>query len=324
MVTIGVFDGVHRGHQELIRQAVGEARRRSVPCVVTTFDPHPVAVFLPDQAPAQLTTLEERVRLCATLGVDAVLVVNFTRELAGLNTGLYFTSLIMDTLKAQAVFVGENFTFGRDASGSSATLKELGEANGVDVHIVPLVHDDGECLCSTLVRTHLAAGDVSGANWVLGRRFSVTAKVVHGAGRGGKELGYPTANQYFPESMALPTDGVYAAWLTVVDGGPIVGDITAGRRYPAAVSVGTNPTFGDEQRSVESYVIGRSADLYGHTARVDFVAWLRDMKRFSGVEELLTAMARDVAKAKELLGADAQRWHDAFAEGDYVVDGLHG
>lgn len=221
MVTIGVFDGVHRGHQHLLERAVAEAREREVPCVMVTFDPHPVSVFLPEKTPARLTSLEERLRLAGDLGVDAVLVVNFTCELAGLSPRHYFTSLLVDTLKATAVLVGENFTFGRDAAGTVETLRDLCAQYGIDPIIVGLYHDGGQRLCSSLVRRYLREGNIEGANWALGRSFRVTGKVVHGAGRGGKELGYPTANQYFSESMALPADGVYAGWLTVVDSGPI-------------------------------------------------------------------------------------------------------
>lgn len=269
---------------------------------MVTFDPHPVSIFLPDKAPARLTSLEERLRLAGEIGVDAVLVVNFTCELAGLSPEHYFSSLLVDTLKASAVLVGENFTFGKDAAGTADTLRELCDKYGIDPIIVGLYHDGGKRLCSSLVRQYLTEGNVEGARWALGRAFRVTGKVVHGAGRGGKELGYPTANQYFPESMALPGDGVYAGWLTVVDSGPIEGNMVAERRYPAAISVGTNPTFGDEPRSVESFVIGQEADLYGHTVTVEFVAHLRPMVKFHGIEELLEAMADDVRRAQEILG----------------------
>lgn len=304
MVTIGVFDGVHRGHRALIEAAVARARELRVPCVMTTFDPHPIAVFLPEKVPPRLSSLEHRIELADSLGVDDVLVVNFTRELAGLDPRFYFRSLIVDTLKARAVYVGENFTFGRGGEGTGATLARLGAEFGVEVEIVDLVHDEGERLCSSLVRRYLRQSNIERANWVLGYRFSVTAKVVHGAGRGGKELGFPTANQYFPDSAALPADGVYAGWFRVLDSGPIDGDMEPGVAYPAAVSVGTNPTFGDDPRSVESFVIDRGADLYGHTARVEFVAHIRGMVKFDGVEQLLDAMRGDVARAREILAAD--------------------
>lgn len=301
VVTIGVFDGLHRGHQDLVSRAVGEARRRGLPCVMVVFDPHPVSIFLHRDAPKQLATFGERLRLAEARGVDAVLAVNFTRELGGLSPRHYFTSLLLDTLKAKAVFVGENFTFGKDAEGTAETLTELGGEFGVEVSIVPLFKENGRVLCSSLAREALAEGDVATAAWVLGRRFSVTAKIVHGAGRGGAELGYPTANQYFPDSMALPGDGVYAGLLTVLDDEDIDGDMEPGRPYAAAISVGTNPTFGEEPRSVESFVLDREADLYGHTARVEFVERVRGMEAFDSVDELLSAMANDVARTREIL-----------------------
>lgn len=301
VVTIGVFDGLHRGHQALISQAVKRSRELGVPCVMCTFDPHPISVFLPQSAPTQLTTVEQRVRLAEELGVDHVLVIDFTSELAGLAPRLYFRSLIVDVLRARAVFVGENFTFGKDAQGTTTTLSELGREFGVEVHVVDLFCDDGQRMCSSLVREYLAAGDVKGASWVLGRPFSVTAKIVHGAGRGGAQLGYPTANQYFPQSMALPADAVYCGWLTVVDADDIAGDMEPHVRYPAAISVGTNPTFGEDPRSVESYVLDQESDLYGHTARVEFIDHIRQMRKFNGVDELLEAIAGDVAAAREIL-----------------------
>ncbi len=303
VATIGVFDGVHKGHQALIRAAVTHAQDQGARCVMVTFDPHPISVFLPGQAPTQLTSLQQRCALAEELGIDAVLVVNFTRELAGLSPELYVTSLLADTLHATAVFVGENFTFGRGGEANAHTLRELGARHGIAVTIVDLLRQDGQPLCSSLVRDLLAQGDVSGAAQVLGRNYSVTAKIVHGQGRGGAQLGYPTANQYFAESVALPVDGVYAGWVTVVEDCTIDGDIAARQAYPAAISVGTNPTFGDHPRSVESFIIGRDADLYGRTATVEFVEHLRPMVKFEGVDDLLEAMGRDVARAREILGA---------------------
>lgn len=315
VATIGVFDGVHRGHQTLISAAVAEAHERGIPSVLVTFDPHPIAVFLPEKTPPQLTTVSERAEYAKTLGIDHVLVINFTNELAGLSPEVYFRSLLLDTLKAQAVFVGENFTFGQNAQGTTETLRDLGVKYGVDVKVIDLLQDcppmdsaacvteeaDAARLCSSMIRQYLERGDVRGAQWVLGRRFSVTSKIVHGAGRGGAELGYPTANLYFPESMALPSDGVYAAWLTVVDKQPIDGDMEPGVPYMAAVSVGTNPTFGADPRSVESFVLDKHADLYGHSARVEFVDRVRDMVKFDSVEQLLENMARDVETVREIL-----------------------
>lgn len=302
MVTIGVFDGVHRGHRMLIEEAVRVAHSKGLPCVMVTFDPHPLSVFLPERAPVLLIPLEQRLRLAMELGVNGVLVVDFSRELAGLEPEEYFNTLLLDTLKAESVVVGRNFTFGNNAAGTAESMRELGKDNGVDVRIVDLLHDEGVRICSSTIRDFLAESDVESAAWALGRNFTVTGEVVHGAGRGGRELGYPTANQYFPKSVALPADGVYAGWFTIRDGRPIDGNMERDVAYPAAISVGVNPTFGAEPRSVESFLLDREADLYGHTADVSFVGHIRDMVKFNSVEELTDAIERDVATTRRILG----------------------
>ncbi|SDL79047.1 FMN adenylyltransferase /riboflavin kinase [Corynebacterium mycetoides] len=306
VVTIGVFDGVHRGHQLLIGEAVHRARELGVPCVVMTFEPHPVAVFAPDRAPKALFPFEERARFIAELGVDYLLVIDFREELAGQSPEAYVRDVLAGRLGARAVVVGENFTFGKDAAGTAETMRELGQRYGFEVVVVPLLNDAGVRVCSTAVRSELDRGDIGAAADFLGRAFSVTALVERGAGRGGRELGYPTANQYLDTVSALPADGVYAGWLTIVDDGPIDGDMEPGVRYPAAISVGTNPTFGDARRSVESFILGRDADLYGRLARVEFVAKVRDMVKFNSVDDLLANMARDVETTRNILERQPQ------------------
>lgn len=306
VVTIGVFDGVHKGHQLLISTAVDVARELGVPSVVMTFEPHPRTIFAPESAPAVLLTLEERARVIADLGVDYLLVIDFREELAGDTPQAYVDDVLVGLLDARHVVVGENFTFGRDAAGTAQTMVELGEARGVDVTVVGLLADGGARISSTAIRGELAGGNIAVATDFMGRPFAVVAPVERGAGRGGRELGYPTANQYVPDTAALPGDGVYAGWLTIVDGdehGPLNGDMEPGVRYPAAISVGTNPTFGDERRSVESFVLDRDADLYDRMARVEFVAKVRDMAKFESVDELLEHMRRDVATVRDILGA---------------------
>ncbi|QYR16584.1 bifunctional riboflavin kinase/FAD synthetase [Corynebacterium glutamicum] len=312
VVTIGVFDGLHRGHQSLIGEAKKQAEELGVPCVMVTFDPHPIAVFLPGKEPTRLAPLDYRLNLAAECGVDAALVIDFTKELAGLSTEEYFTTMIVDTLHARSVVVGENFTFGVNGAGTESTMRELGQKFGVNVTIAPLLHDDDQRICSTLVRDYLDQGEVERANWALGRRYAVRGEVVRGAGRGGKELGYPTANLYLPTSVALPADGVYAGWFTITDdreidkeiSRDIDGTMVPGVRYQTAISVGTNPTFGDERRSVEAFILDQEADLYGHHVMVEFVGHLRDMVKFNGVDELLDAMARDVTNARDILAKD--------------------
>lgn len=311
-MTIGVFDGVHRGHRALIAQAVQQSKELGVPCVMVTFDPHPIAVFLPGQEPRRLATLDYRLNLAAENGVDAAVIIDFTKELAGLSPEEYFSTLLVDQLKAKSVVVGENFTFGENGSGTDDTMRALGEKFGVNITIEPLLYDDSLKICSTLVRTYLDEGNVERANWALGRRYAVRGEVVRGAGRGGKELGYPTANLYLPDSVALPADGVYAGWFTITDdrtidrgiSREIDGDMVPGVRYPTAISVGTNPTFGDQRRSVEAFVMDHEADLYGHHVMVEFVGHLRDMVKFDGIEELLDAMENDVNNAREILAKD--------------------
>jgi len=302
VVTIGVFDGVHRGHQRLIEEAVRQAHTRGVPAVMVTFDPHPIKVFLPDRAPVLLNTVEERFRRAGELGIDAVLVIDFNRELAGLSPEDYFQTLLVDGLHARCVVVGQNFTFGRDAAGTADTMREQGMRHGVDVEIVDLLHDDGLRICSSNIRAFLADQDVARAEWALGRPFTVAGEIMRGAGRGGRELGFPTANQYFSDDVALPADGVYAGWFTVLGEDPIDGDMEPGVAYPAAISVGKNPTFGDKERSVESFILDRDADLYGRVAEVSFVDHVRDMVKFDSVEALLEAIRADVARVREILG----------------------
>lgn len=310
VVTIGVFDGVHRGHQLLISQAVEHSRQRGVPCVVMTFEPHPVAVFAPDRAPKALLPLSERARLIDELGADYLLVIDFRDELAGQSPLEYARDVLSARLGAREVVVGENFTFGKDAAGSAETLRGLGLELGFGVTVVPLLSDSGARVCSTAIRQELGRGGIDVAAALLGRDFSVTAVIERGAGRGGRELGYPTANQYVDDVSALPADGVYAGWLTVVDGqdkGPIDGDMEPGVRYPAAISVGTNPTFGDSRRSVESFILDRDADLYGRLARVEFVGKVRGMTKFDSVDELLEYMARDVEATRTILAQTPER-----------------
>lgn len=303
VVTIGVFDGVHRGHQLLISKAVATARELGVPCVVMTFDPHPVTIFAPERAPRALMPLDERARHIADLGVDELVVIDFREELAGLTPAEYMDDVLVSTLGAKHVLVGENFTFGRDAAGTATDMAQLGERAGVDVTIVKLLGEGEVRICSTAIRDHLSGGDVALATDFMGRPFSVIAPIERGAGRGGRELGYPTANQYASDTSAVPADGVYAGWLTIIDDGEIDGDMEPGVRYPAAISVGTNPTFGDARRSVESFVLDRDADLYGRMARVEFVEKVRDMLKFNSVDELLEHMSRDVSRTRDILGA---------------------
>lgn len=292
VVVIGNFDGVHLGHRSVIRRAREKADRGGYALVAVTFDPHPMAVLRPEHAPSALTTLDARAALLAEAGVDHVFALPFSREIAGWSPEEFVDRVLVEGLRAAAVVVGANFRFGSRASGDLATLREAGESHGFETDGVAL--DGGpQVWSSTYVRTCLAAGDVAGAAEALGRPFLIRGVVVVGDLRG-RALGYPTANVPLGLGMAAPADGVYAGWLTRVD---------TGERFPAAVSVGTNPTFaGDRERRVEAYALDRDdLELYGVEVEVAFVERLRGMVRFDGIEPLLETMADDVRRTREVL-----------------------
>ena len=294
VVVIGNFDGVHRGHRAVIGLARAIADRDGHRVVAVTFDPHPMAVLRPEHAPSALTTLDVRAGLLAGAGVDHVFALPFSREIAGWSPEQFVDRVLVEGLHAAVVVVGANFRFGNRAAGDVSTLHELGESRGFVAQGVEL--DGGpQVWSSTYVRTCLAAGDVAGAAEALARPFAVRGTVVVGDRRG-RELGYPTANVPIGAGMAAPADGVYAGWLTRTD---------TGERFPAAISVGTNPTFaGDRARRVEAYALGRTdLELYGVEVEVAFVERIRGMVRFDGVEPLLETMADDVRRTREVLGA---------------------
>ena len=310
VVTIGVFDGVHRGHQELISRAVKAGRSRGVPTVLMTFDPHPMEVVFPGSHPAQLTTLTRRAELVEEMGIDVFLVVPFTPDFMKLTPERYIHELLVERLHAVEVVVGDNFTFGKKAAGNVDLLRKAGERFGFAVDSLSLVSEVAEpasheavTFSSTYIRSCVDAGDMVTAAEALGRPHRVEGVVVRGDGRG-RVLGFPTANVAPPMYSAIPADGVYAAWFTVLGHGPVVGTVTPGERYQAAVSVGTNPTFSGRTRTVEAYVLDTAADLYGQHVAVDFVARLRGQEKFDSVADLVTAMERDTDRARNLLTAD--------------------
>jgi riboflavin kinase / FMN adenylyltransferase len=293
VATVGNFDGVHRGHRVVVARARARADELGLPLVLVTFDPHPMSVLRPDHAPSMLTTVEERAALLAEAGVDHVLAVPFDLGVAGWTPQEFVDRVLVGVLHARAVVVGANFRFGHRAAGDVAFLVSAGREAGFEAVGVAL--DGGpQVWSSTYVRTCLAAGDVAGAAEALGRPFAVRGVVVQGDQRG-RELGYPTANVPTDGLTAAPADGVYAGRLRRLD---------TGETFPAAISVGTNPTFhGERERRVESYVLDRDdLELYGVEVEVEFVERLRGMVAFDGVEALLVQMADDVRRARELLG----------------------
>jgi riboflavin kinase / FMN adenylyltransferase len=304
VVTVGNFDGVHLGHQHVIaraREVAGELGVARVAAV--TFDPHPMAVLRPEHAPPTLTGIDGRIDLLGSVGVDDVLVVPFSREVAGWSPERFVTDILVGALHAKAVVVGANFRFGNKAAGDVATLRELGARHDFVVEGIPL--DGGpQVWSSTYVRNCLAAGDVEGAAEALGHPFTVRGVVVRGDQRG-RALGFPTANVPTYGMHAAPADGVYAGRLRRLDGaldGPVEG-------LPAAISVGTNPTFaGEREHRVESYVLDRDdLELYGAEVEVAFVARIRGMQRFDSVDDLVATMHEDVERARSILGTGEPR-----------------
>ena len=295
VVTIGVFDGVHRGHQRIVGQVTEEAAELGLPVVVVTFDPHPVEVVRPGSHPPLLCTPRRRAELLAGLGVDAVWMLPFTAEFSRLGPDEFVRAVLVDRLHAARVVVGENFRFGHKAAGDVALLAELGEKYDFTAEGVPLLAVDGVLISSSEIRERLAAGDVAGAARDLGRPHRVEGVVVRGQQRG-RTLGFPTANLETLPYTAIPADSIYAGWLASLGTGGAEAE-----RWPAAISVGTNPTFGDQERSVEAYALDRAdLDLYGVHVAVEFLTRLRGMERFDSAEELIAQMHRDADDARRI------------------------
>ena len=289
VVTIGVFDGVHRGHQQIVRRAVERARDALLPSVVVTFDPHPSEVVRPGSHPAVLTPLRRKADLLAELGVDVLCVLPFTSEFSRLDPAEFVHLVLVERLHASAVVVGENFRFGHRAAGDVELLRTLGRTFGFATEGVQLLRDDDLTLSSTFVRSCIDAGDVAQAAEALGRPHRVDGIVVRGAGRG-RQLGYPTANVRSERHVAVPADGIYAGRV-----------VLRGERLPAAISVGTNPTFEGRDRTVEAYILDFDEDIYGERLRVAFVRRQRGERRFSSAEALVAQMDRDAARARAIL-----------------------
>lgn len=292
-VTIGNFDGVHRGHQALVRRIVERARLSAGTAAVLTFDPHPARVLAPERAPAALTTPAQKLELLAALGVEAVAVLPFTPAVAALAPEEFVRAVLAGALGARQVVVGEGFRFGRRQSGDAAGLARLGSAYGFAVEAVAPVLDDGQPVSSSRVREALARGDVDGARRLLGRAFFVDGLVVRGDGRG-RSIGVPTANLE-PENEILPASGVYAGQVRVADGS----------WRPAVVNRGTRPTFAGLGEALEAHLLDYDGDLYGARLRLAFAARLREERRFASPQALVAQIRDDVARARALLSSAA-------------------
>jgi riboflavin kinase/FMN adenylyltransferase len=292
VVTIGVFDGVHRGHAQLIGQAVRRARELSVPCVLMTFDPHPSEVIRPGSHPAQLTTLRRRAELVEQLGVDVFFVMPFTVELSRMPADEFVHEVLVERLHVAEAVVGDNFTFGHKALGNVELLRALGQRFGFTAGGVDLLSQGGLTFSSTYIRSCIDAGDVAAAATALGRPHRVEGIVVRGDQRG-RSMGYPTANLSTPRHTAIPADGVYACHF-----------VHRGRTLAAAGSIGTNPTFSGRERRVEAFVLDIDEDFYGEQVALDFVDRLRGMWRFDTTDKLVSQIEDDVARTREVLDLD--------------------
>jgi riboflavin kinase / FMN adenylyltransferase len=295
VATVGVFDGVHRGHQLIVRTARDAARVQQLPLVVITFDPHPMEVVRPGTHPPLLCTVRRRAELLAGLGVEAVCVLPFSYEFSQLGPDEFVRQVLADRLHAAQVVVGENFRFGHRAAGDVPLLAQLGEKYDFTAVGVPLLVSGGITISSSYIRERLDVGDVTAAAAALGRPHRVEGVVVRGQQRG-RALGFPTANLQTPPHTAIPADGVYAGWLSTLaaDGG-------AEQRWPAAISIGTNPTFEAGEQTVEAYALDRDdLDLYGAQVAIDFSTRLRETVKFGSVDELVAQMHQDVAEARRL------------------------
>lgn len=294
VVTIGVFDGVHRGHRQIIGLAVGRARELGVPSVVLTFDPHPMEVVRPGSHPPMLTGTRQKADLLERLGVDVTCVLPFTLDFSRLTHDEFVHAVLVEKLHARVVIVGENFRYGFQGAGNVAALTEAGRRFGFTVEGVPLQGSGDTTWSSTYVRSCVDAGDVEGAAAALQRDHRIDGVVVRGDQRG-RDLGYPTANVEPLPYSAVPADGIYAGRLLRAGGSVL----------PAAISIGTNPTFAGRERRVEAYVLDAEPglDLYGEHVGLTFAARLRDTIRFQTVEPLIAQMAEDVERTRTLLAS---------------------
>jgi riboflavin kinase/FMN adenylyltransferase len=299
-VTIGAYDGVHLGHRHLIGVLRSMAEERDLDSVVVTFDRHPATVVRPESAPLLLTDLEQKLELLASTGVDRTVVVPFDEVRANETAEDFVIEVLVEALGARLVVVGEDFHFGHGRKGNVSLLTEMGARHGFEVVGLGLEADGaGEAVSSTRIRRLLAAGDAAAAARLLGRHHQVRGTVVHGDGRGGPELGYPTANLDVPSDIELPGEGVYACWYERPDRSV----------HAAAASVGHRPTFHtpDGAPLLEAFLLDFEGDLYGEQARVSFVDRLRDDQRFAGADELIAQMTLDVAAARTVLAASPDR-----------------
>jgi len=289
LICIGIFDGVHLGHQSLLASAKDYARQLNLTLIVCTFDPHPNTVVRPDHAPKLISDINHRKQLLVDCGVEHVEVITFNSQIANLTPIEFSWEFLSDRLRARVVAVGQNFIYGRNGSGDIHTLRENGYECGFEVRVIDLFDSDGT-VSSTRIREYVLKGQVESAAALLGRNFVLSGKVIRGDQRG-RELGYPTANLEWEDQLIVPADGVYAGYL-----------IANGERMPAAISIGLNPHFEGKTQRVEAYALDRlDLDLYGVRIDIEFVAMVREQEVFDSLDGYLTQIAKDVMAIADLL-----------------------
>jgi riboflavin kinase/FMN adenylyltransferase len=290
-VALGNFDGVHLGHQKIIGQAVEKAHAKGRDAVIYTFDPHPRVVL--KQAPdiPRITTARERDVIFEHLGIDVLIMAEFTTEFASQTPGQFVENVLVEELAVRNIFIGENYRFGKARSGTPETLRQMAPEKGFTVHVVPPVKIGDVTVSSSKIREHLLKGEIREANMLLGREFTMEGKVIHGHSRG-KGLGFPTANLK-PEPKLHPPEGVYAVYCRTAEG-----------VHPGVMNIGWNPTFKDRRRAYEVHILDFDATLYGETIKIYFVERLRPEQSFSNVDELVAQIRRDVDRGREVLTSE--------------------
>jgi riboflavin kinase/FMN adenylyltransferase len=290
-LTVGSFDGVHRGHQDVLRQLVERARRLGVHSLLVTFDPHPLEVVNPSAAPRLLTVGDEKLEVLAEAGIDFVAVLPFTHALAAYSAERFVDEILLRRFRMHDLLMGYDHRFGHNRAGDAATMQRLGQERGFDVTVVPAVTvNGGQNISSTAIRRAVAGGDLEGASRGLGRHYSLGGRVGEGARRG-RLLGFPTANVPVPGTRKLlPPEGVYAVRVQTPMG-----------PHDGMLNLGPRPTFGDNQAVVEAHLFDADLDLYGASVRIDFVARLRDTQKFSGVDALVAQLKLDSENARRIL-----------------------
>jgi len=290
LLTIGVFDGVHLGHKHLLSQLTEEAKKRNLLSGVVTFHQRPRQVLSPRSKLSLLTDLDQRIALLKSESIEVIAILSFTSELAQLSAS-QFVSLLKKYLRMKGLVIGPDFALGRNREGNIDTLRKLGEDMNFTVSVIPPAMINGEVVSSTAIRKALADGDTKRAVCLIGRPFSLYGQVITGVGRGAK-LGFPTANLAIDSKQALPADGVYATWAYI-----------DGKAYLSMTNIGKRPTFGDNKRIVEVYVLDYLSNLYGRELKIDIIERLREEKRFDNAEELKRQIAEDIKQGKAILSA---------------------